>query len=46
MDIYLQMIQVVQYKHYLKKCNMDVRKKVDDAWVTYVNDKYEKGYYF
>ena len=46
MDLHLQMIQVVQYKYYLKKSSIEIQNKMYDEWLLYVKNRYERGYYF
>jgi len=45
-DLYLQMIQVVQYKYYLKKSSRETQEQMDEKWNQYVNGNYIRSYYF
>lgn len=46
MDLYLQLIQVIQYKHYMKYCNNDMKVKLEKEWEKFVVNHYYYGYYF
>ena len=46
LDIYMQMIQVIQYKHYLNKCDINTQKEMKKEWEEFVSKNYCQGYYF
>ena len=46
MDLYLQMIQVVQYKFYYKKSDIQMQESMKLEWEKFVSRNYLRGHYF
>ena len=46
MEVYLQMIQVVQYKYYYNRADDITRANLKRQWETFVNANYLRGHYF
>ena len=46
MDLYLQLLQVVQYKYYLKRCDESTRVRLKNEWEKFVLEHYYLGHYF
>lgn len=46
MELYLQMVQVVQYKYYYNKADAVTQELLKKKWNLFVNQNYLRGHYF